>query len=150
MLKVPQKTDHALVLMRHLAIRHAAKASLSLADVAKAEGISQGYLEEVARLLREAKLIEGRRGIGGGYVLARDPRDLTVADVVTAIEGPTWATECLGTAAEAKKAARGSANAAVWRKVQGQVMTALRGILISDLAAEVVPTPDVSRATVSE
>ncbi len=132
MLKVPQKADHALLLMRHLAVRHAAKQPLSLEDVAKAEGISQGYLEEVARLLRSAKLVEGRRGIGGGYVLSRDPQDVTVADVVTAIEGPKWTAECLG---ESKRP-RVAAHDVLWRKVQGQVMTMLRGMTIADVAEE--------------
>ncbi len=133
MLNVPQKVDHGLMLMRHLAANFATRAPLSLEDVARKEKISQGYLEEVARLLRAAGLVEGRRGAGGGYVLARDPKDVTVADVMTAIEGRTWTAECLGD----KKARRGRASAhdAVWRKVQGQVMTTLRGITIADVAA---------------
>jgi len=143
MLTVTQKTDHALALMRHLALKEAA---VSLADVAKAEAISQGYLEEVAGLLRAAKLIEGRRGIGGGYVLARPATELTVADVVTAIEGPKWTGECLG---ESKRPVRSAANAALWRKVQGQVMTVLRGITLAELvtvAAPVVAPAETSRA----
>lgn len=119
--------------MRHLAVRYAEGQALSLGDLAKAEGISQGYLEEVAGLLRSANLVAGRRGIGGGYVLTRPPEDLTVADVVTAIEGPTWTAECL---AEKKRATRHAANAVVWRKAQAQVMTALRGITLADLAAD--------------
>jgi Rrf2 family cysteine metabolism transcriptional repressor len=134
-LKVPQKADHALVLMRHLALRHAAKQPLSLDDVAKTERISQGYLEEVARLLRSAKLIEGRRGAHGGYVLTREPADISVADVVTAIEGHKWAMECLG---ESKKLARHANNDSIWRKVQGQVMTTLQSISIADVAIAAV------------
>ncbi len=130
MLNVPQKADHALVLMRHLALRHAHGLPLSLEDVAKAEGISQGYLEEVARLLRTAKLVEGRRGAHGGYVLSREPQDITVADVVTAIEGHKWTAECLGDA----KRTRVAAHDMVWRKVQGQVMTTLRGMTIANVA----------------
>lgn len=130
MLNVPQKADHALALMRHLALRHEAKLPLSLEEVAQAEGISQGYLEEVARLLRSANLVEGRRGAHGGYVLTREPQDITVADVVTAIEGHKWTAECLG---ESKRA-RAGANDALWRKVQGQVMTMLRGMTLADIA----------------
>lgn len=135
MLKVPQKADHALVLMRHLALRHEAKLPLSLEEVAGAEGISQGYLEEVARLLRAANLIEGRRGAHGGYVLLREPQEITVADVVTAIEGHKWAAECLGE----PKRARVAAHDALWRKVQGQVMTTLRGLTVADVADAAVP-----------
>lgn len=127
------------MLMRHLAANYAAKQPLSLEDVAKKEGVSQGYLEEVARLLRAAKLVEGRRGIGGGYVLAKDPAEITVADVMVAIEGPTWTAECL---AEKPVRARIAANDVVWRKVQGQVMTTLRSISIADVAGSRVPARD--------
>ena len=131
MLKVPQKVDHGLMLMRHLAANYAAKQPLSLEDVAKKEGVSQGYLEEVARLLRAAKLVEGRRGIGGGYVLAKDPADITVANVVTALEGKTWTPECIG---ETPKR-RPSSNDAIWRRVQGQVMASLHAMTIADVVA---------------
>lgn len=132
------------MLMRHLATNYAAKTPLPLEDVAREERISQGYLEEVARLLRAAGLVEGRRGAHGGYVLARDPRDVTVADVMTAIEGQTWTAQCLGMSAEAlakgdgnPKRVRACVHEAVWRKVQGQVMTTLRGITIADVANDV-------------
>lgn len=121
------------MLMRHLAANYAAKQPLSLEDVAKKEGVSQGYLEEVARLLRAAKLVEGRRGIGGGYVLAKDPADITVANVVTALEGKTWTPECIGGESPKRRA---SANDAIWRRVQGQVMATLHAMTIAEVAAD--------------
>jgi len=143
-LKVPQKVDHALLLLRLLAERHGAGLPLSLEDVARAEQVSQGYLEEVARLLRAAGLVAGKRGAGGGYVLAKAPTDITVADVMIAIEGRTWTAECLG---EAPKRARVAANDLIWRKVQGQVMTTLRGMTIADVAAEVAASRSRSAMT---
>lgn len=118
--------------MRQLALRHETKQVLSLEGVAKAERISQGYLEEVARLLRSAGLIAGRRGAGGGYVLAKQPSDITVANVVTALEGKTWTPECVG----APVRRRTSANDSIWRKVQGQVMATLHGMTLADLITE--------------
>jgi Rrf2 family protein len=128
-LKIAQKTDHALLLMRQLAEGFKADTSVTLDEVAKKGGISQGYLEEVARLLRSAGLIAGRRGAGGGYRLAKDPADITVADVITAMEGGAWTMQCLG---ESKDAHAG-ANDAVWRKIQGQVMTTLHGMTVASL-----------------
>lgn len=130
-LKVPQKVDLALVLVMSLAKRPAGQTA-SLDEVAREGAVSQGYLEEVARLLRAAGLVEGRRGAHGGYVLSRDSRDITVADIITAIEGRTWSAECLGEEDRPKV----SANNDIWRKVQGQVMTTLHGMTIADLAAE--------------
>jgi len=132
MLKVPQKVDHGVLLMRYLAERQESGAPLALDEVAKAESISQGYLEEVARLLRSAGLISGKRGAGGGYVLVRDPRDISLADIVTVVEGRTWTAECIGDAANRVKA---GAHDAVWRKVQAQVMTTLGNISVADVVA---------------
>ena len=143
MLKIPQKVDHALLLMRHLAEGHATARPVSLEEVAKRERISQGYLEEVARLLRTAGLISGRRGVGGGYTLARKASDMTVADVITAMEGKTWSMECLGLSSvasakedESPKEHRVSANDALWRKVQGQVMATLHSVTIAEIVRE--------------
>ena len=136
--------------MRQLAEGFAAKKPVSLDEVARKERISQGYLEEVARLLRSAGLIAGRRGAGGGYVLARNPSEITVAEVITAMEGKTWMMECLGEMkGEQPVAARSSlpavrhanephvsANDAVWKKIQGQVMTTLHQTTIASLVNE--------------
>lgn len=130
-LKVPQKVDHALLLATSLADR---KQPLSLDEIARNENISQGYLEEVARLLRAAGLIKGQRGARGGYVLARDARDITVAEVITALEGKCWSDECLGE----KEAIGETATTELWRKVQGQVMTTLHRMTVADLAEEAV------------
>jgi len=129
-LKVSKKVDHALMLMRHLAACHDAKLPLSLEEVAKANAVSQGYLEEVVRLLRAAKLVESRRGAHGGYMLTREPQNITVSDVVTAIEGHKWMDECLGKT----KRTRVAAHDALWRKVQGQIMITLRSLTIADVA----------------
>lgn len=133
MLKVPQKLDLALVLLRRLAENQAGGQPLSLDGVAQEASVSQGYLEEVARLLRAAGLVSGRRGSHGGYVLAKPASDISVADAVVAVLGRTWSAECLG-----EKPARhaDAASSRLWRKVQGQVMTTLGAVTISELAAQ--------------
>lgn len=133
MLKVPQKLDLALVLLRRLAENHTAGQPLSLDGVAQEASVSQGYLEEVARLLRSAGLVAGRRGSHGGYVLTKLASDITVADAVVAVLGSTWSAECLG-----EKSTRhgDAASGRLWRKVQGQVMTTLGSVTIAELAAQ--------------
>lgn len=51
------------------------------------------YLEQIFQRLRKAKLVQGRRGPGGGYVLARSPREISLLEVVEAIEGPLQGNE---------------------------------------------------------
>jgi Rrf2 family protein len=135
-LNIPQKVDHGLLLAARLAERFADKTPLPLEEIARKEGISHGYLEEVARLLRAAGMIEGKRGAGGGYVLAKDPNEISVADVIAAIEGRGWFAECLGEHGHAAKV-RASSNRDVWRKVQGQFMASLYGMTVAQVAADV-------------
>ncbi len=56
--------------------------------VGERQAIPSRYLEQIFQRLRRAKLVEGKRGPGGGYVLARPAGEITLRDVVEAIEGP--------------------------------------------------------------
>ncbi|MHB0878498.1 MAG: RrF2 family transcriptional regulator [Anaerolineae bacterium] len=67
---------------------------MSLADVAVSQRIPFRYLEHVAKSLKQAGLIKSWRGATGGYELARAPEDITVADILRAVEGSVLATEC--------------------------------------------------------
>jgi Rrf2 family protein len=126
-LNIPQKVELAITLVTELAA-HGTAEPRSLEDIARKDGLSQGYLEEVARLLRSAGLIVGRRGAKGGYVLAKRPEEITVADVITAVEGRCWSENCLGQERDVV-----AERHEIWRKVQGQVMATLYGMTIKDL-----------------
>jgi Rrf2 family protein len=132
-LKVPQKLNLALLLLRRLAENQAGGHPMSLDGVSQEASVSQGYLEEVARLLRAAGLVAGRRGLHGGYVLAKPATDISVADAVVAVLGSTWSAECLS---EKPTRQADAASSRLWRKVQGQVMTTLGAVTISELAAQ--------------
>src|SRR2546430_12002318 len=62
--------------------------TVSLHAVAEGEDLPEAYLEQLVAALRKAGLVNGKRGGGGGYVLAREPREITAGDVVRALEGP--------------------------------------------------------------
>lgn len=94
-LKIPQKIHHGLVLITDLAEVYESDSILSLEEIAKKEKISQGFLEEIASSLRKAGLINGTRGAGGGYSLSKNPKEISVADVVVAIDGPVAMVDCL-------------------------------------------------------
>ncbi|MEY4723776.1 MAG: hypothetical protein RLZZ324_1289 [Candidatus Parcubacteria bacterium] len=140
MLKIAQKSDYALLIAVRLAEK-GPEGRLSLEELASNEGISQGYLEEVAGLLRAAGIITGRRGAGGGYVLTRPAEAISLASIITATEGGAWATECIGGSSgkpandgpKATNAKRAGSHQDLWRKVQGQIMTTLHGMTVADV-----------------
>ncbi len=60
----------------------------SVRDIAERTGLPQPYLEQILLALKGAGLVRSKRGVGGGYVLARDPEDIRLSEVVSAVEGP--------------------------------------------------------------
>jgi len=60
----------------------------SVKDVADRTGLPQPYLEQILLALKGAGLVRSKRGVGGGYVLARKPIEITLAQIVSAVDGP--------------------------------------------------------------
>jgi Rrf2 family protein len=62
-------------------------------EIGARQGIPARYLEQIFQRVRRAGLVDAKRGPGGGYVLARHPEEITLADVARAVEGPVLALE---------------------------------------------------------
>jgi Rrf2 family iron-sulfur cluster assembly transcriptional regulator len=60
-------------------------------DIAERTGLPQPYLEQILLALKGAGLVRSKRGVGGGYVLARPPSEITLAQIVAAVDGPIQA-----------------------------------------------------------
>ena len=84
-MRVSAKVDYALRAMLELA---AAEGLVKSERVAAAQGIPQKFLENILLDLRHAELVTSRRGVEGGYALARPASEISVADVIRAVEGP--------------------------------------------------------------
>jgi len=125
LLKVTRKAELGLLLASELALHPGELVSLEA--VSKKTGASRKFLEEVAGELRRAKIVEAQRGAAGGYRLARDPKTLTVAEVLNAVEGPMEIDACTAHAHE-------HAELGIITKVQGQVMATLMNTTVADLA----------------
>ena len=72
------------------------KGPVTLAGISQRQKISLSYLEQLFGRLRRHELVESTRGPGGGYSLARASRDITVADIIYAVDEPLDATQCGG------------------------------------------------------
>ena len=125
LLKVTRKAELGLLLASELALHPGELVSLEA--VSKKTGASRKFLEEVAGELRRAKIVEAQRGAAGGYRLARDPKTLTVAEVLNAVEGPMEIDACTAHVHE-------HAELGIITKVQGQVMATLMNTTVADLA----------------
>jgi Rrf2 family protein len=93
MLKLTKKADYGLIAVRHLA-EHADLGACSAKDLAEMYGIPQEALAKILQRLARARLLTSQHGTNGGYVLARDPRKISVLEVIQAIEGPLFQSSC--------------------------------------------------------
>jgi Rrf2 family protein len=81
--------------MVDLALRHG-EGSVLLKDVAARQAVSLKYLEQLVTPLRAAGLVRGVRGARGGYMLAREPENITLSEIIVALEGPPAPVDCVG------------------------------------------------------
>lgn len=92
-MKLSTKGRYAVMAMADLADNSSGK-PVTLAEVAERQEISLSYLEQLFGKLRRGGLVASVRGPGGGYLLARDPRAMRIADIIMAVDEPIKATRC--------------------------------------------------------
>lgn len=106
--------------------QHAGLGPIQSHDIAERQDVPEPYLNQLLTLLRKAGLIASRRGPGGGHFLARPSARITLAEVVTALEGPVWTPE------DADEG-RWQSLDGVWEEVAVAVRTILDRVTLSDL-----------------
>ena len=88
--KVSTRGDYASRALLSLAMHlgEEGEGPTSVRDIAERTGLPQPYLEQILLALKGAGLVRSKRGVGGGYVLARDPREIPLSAIVSAVDGP--------------------------------------------------------------
>jgi Rrf2 family protein len=86
--KVSTRGDYASRALLSLALHMPDSGPTTVRDIAERTGLPQPYLEQILLALKGAGLVRSKRGVGGGYVLARDPAEITLASIIRAVDGP--------------------------------------------------------------
>lgn len=92
MLRVTRMADYGIVVLTHLASRGGA--SSNARDLARDARLPLPVVSKILKVLARNGLLESHRGIKGGYGLARCPEEITVGQIIRALEGPIAVTEC--------------------------------------------------------
>ncbi|MGC2484701.1 MAG: Rrf2 family transcriptional regulator [Acidimicrobiales bacterium] len=87
-MRVSTRGDYASRALLSLALRDNYVEPTSVRDLAERTGLPQPYLEQILLSLKGAGLVRSKRGVGGGYVLARPAESITLAEIVSAVDGP--------------------------------------------------------------
>ncbi|WP_324805787.1 SUF system Fe-S cluster assembly regulator [Sphingomonas sp. LY29] len=94
-MRLTHLADYAVVMMT-AAARRKASSRLSATELAEETGVPLPTAQKLMQRLATAGLLVGQRGAGGGYALARPVTDISLADIVEAVEGPIALTQCAG------------------------------------------------------
>lgn len=105
-----------------------------LKDIAKRQGISEKYLQQIARVLADCGMLDGASGRGGGYKLTGRPEDYIVSDVLEKVEGTIAPVACLVPGAPPCDRAPGCKTLPMWRGLYQAELAYLGSITIADLA----------------
>lgn len=134
-MRTTAKADYAVRAAVELA---AADELVTAEQIANAQGIPVNFLENILRDLRRAGVVESRRGQQGGYALARPAEEISVADVIRAVEGPL--ANVRGLPPEELEYVGSSAKLRdVWVAVRASVRSVLEQVTLADLARGELP-----------
>ena len=86
--KVSTRGDYASRALLSLALQGPGHGPTTVRDIAERTGLPQPYLEQILLALKGAGIVRSKRGVGGGYILARSPEDITLASIIRAVDGP--------------------------------------------------------------
>ena len=140
-MRVTTWTEYSLIISLHLAKRgRMGSGPVAARELADAERLPADYVEQILLRLRRAGLVESVRGAKGGYLLARQPSDISVRDVMSASEHQTFEVNCETHQVDAERCSPGSTCSIrpVWHALQQRVDDLLAGISLADLM-KVVP-----------
>lgn len=123
-MKISTKGRYGLTIMIELA-RKFGQGPTSLKVIARENDLSEHYLEQLAAPLRNAGLIKSIRGAYGGYILAKEPKEITSGDIIRVLEGPITVVEGIENEEPAKQA--------LWLRVRDAVKDVLDKTTLEDL-----------------
>ncbi len=136
MLRLSKLTDYATVVLSYIA-KDTTQVHAAL-EISQATGLSLPTVSKVLKLLLKAKVLRSTRGAKGGYALAREADKITVATVISALEGPIALTECSLTHRGCERAS-GCEISANWGVINRTIHNALEAVTLADL---LMPVPE--------
>ena len=139
MIRLAKLTDYGIVLMSHMA-RSPETALHSARDLSEHTAIPLPTVSKLLKLLSQGNLVQSQRGVRGGYSLIKAPANISISEVVQALEGPVAMTECgeklEPTACSIEHVCRVKPH---WQTINLAIKTALQQLTLADMAAAALP-----------
>ena len=135
-MKLSTKGRYGLRALIDLA-QYSGEAPVSITSISARQELSERYLEQLMSMLKKAGLVKSIRGAGGGYVLAKDMAEISVGDVLRALEGSLEPVECAGLEPDGGcKAADYRVTKYVWQRINDSISRTVDEIRLDQLVEE--------------
>lgn len=137
-MKLSTKGRYGLRAVLDLAV-HADEEAVALSQIAERQGISMNYLEQLISKLKKAGIVNGIRGAQGGYKLAVPAEEISVGDILRALEGDLNPVECSVVNKDGSSICSNADSCVtkyVWKRISDSINEAVDGIKLSELVAE--------------
>ena len=131
-MRLTTKGRFAVTAMLDLALQNTDK-PVTLADISERQGISLSYLEQLFSRLRRNGLVKSVRGPGGGYRIAKNQAEITISEIITAVDEQIDATQCGGQ--ENCHDERRCMTHDLWASLNDKILEYLSGVSLADLVA---------------
>ena len=128
-MKLSTKGRHAITAMMELALRHS-KGPVTLADISVEQSISVSYLEQLFARLRNHGLVTGMRGPGGGYCLRRPATEITIAEILSAVDDAKPARR------ERIPGEEWPQSVIMWNQLSARIYDYLNGLTLADTVSQ--------------
>lgn len=141
MLRITKQTDYGIVLLTALA--NDPDRQVNAPELAQETALPQPMVAKILKLLARAGILESHRGVNGGYCLARPPEELSVAEVITALEGQIAITECTDDSSGLCPQEGICAVRSNWNRINLAIQEALDSISLAEMTGPVrAPRPE--------
>lgn len=134
-MKLSSRARYGLRALIDLAV-HSVKESVSISSIAARQGLSEAYLEQLMAKLKKAGLVISARGAQGGYKLAKSAKDISVGDVLRALEGNLDAVQCAGLSEEGCQGSQLCVSKYVWQKINESISKTVDDMKLDILVEE--------------
>ncbi|MEY4211371.1 MAG: hypothetical protein RLZ92_1752 [Pseudomonadota bacterium] len=141
MLKLSKLTDYATVILSYMAKDN--DRLHGAFEIAEATGIAQPTASKILKILVKAQVLASTRGAKGGYSLAKAPDRITVASVISALEGPIALTEC-SVSHKGCEQASGCRIQGNWHVINQRVSQALESVTLADMILPSKPPHEIT------
>ena len=137
MIRLTNLADYAVVIMSVFA-QHT-DARFNAADMAEKTGVPQATVAKLLSALAKSKLLTSHRGVSGGFTLSKPADDITMADIIEAVDGPIALTNCIEHAPGDCNMESFCTMRPHWQAINGAVKTALGQVTLGEVAAPQLP-----------